>query len=216
MPTEATLAIRESIVTAAQMLAEQGLSPGTSGNVSSRYKNGMLITPSGVNYAALTPDSLVFVDQNGQYQHDALKPSSEWQFHLSIYQHRRDINAVVHTHSEAATALACTGRSIPAFHYMVAIGGGENIRCAPYATFGTEALARQALEALEGRMACLLANHGAIACGESLQTAARLASEVEVLSAQYSRALSIGDVQILDTQEMQAIFAKFKGYGQTL
>ncbi|MCG8383061.1 MAG: class II aldolase/adducin family protein [Gammaproteobacteria bacterium] len=216
MLTEVTLAICESIVTAAQMLSEQGLSPGTSGNVSSRYKNGMLITPSGVDYAALTPDTLVFVDQNGQYQHDALKPSSEWQFHLAIYQHRQDINAVVHTHSEAATALACTGRGIPAFHYMVAIGGGENIRCAPYATFGTETLAHKALEALEGRMACLLANHGVIACGENLRAAARLANEVEVLSAQYSRALGIGDVQILDTQEMQTVLAKFKGYGQTL
>lgn len=202
------------VVKTAQEMSRSGLSPGKSGNVSARINGGMLITPSGLEYASLSPDKIVFVSDEGDTSTGELKPSSEWHFHSAIYRAFDKINAVVHTHSEAATALACTGRDIPAFHYMVAVAGGHNIPCAPYATFGTELLASYVVEALKDRAACLLANHGVIACGSDTKAALALAKEVEVLAQQYTRALNIGGVKLLDDTEMAAVQAKFKNYGQ--
>ena len=142
------------------------------------------------------------------------RPSSEWRFHRDIFKARADVGAIVHTHSRSATALACTGRAIPAFHYMVAVAGGTDIRCAPYHTFGTQELSDAALAALEGRTACLLANHGVIAVGANLAAALRLAGEVENLAAQYSAALALGQVRILDDLEMQRVIEKFRTYGK--
>lgn len=205
---------RTAVVGAARKMAAIGLSPGTSGNVSARAAGGMVITPTGLAYDALTPEKIAFVAMDSAAREGELKPSSEWHFHLAIYKAREDIGAIVHTHSEAATALACTGQGIPAFHYMVAVAGGTDIRCAPYATFGTEALAAHAVEALSGRTACLLSNHGVIACGASPEAALALAREVEVLAAQYGRALAIGGVHILDDSQMAEVLEKFKSYGQ--
>lgn len=214
MFSEPESTLRLAVVTAAQAMFNSGLSPGKSGNVSSRINGGMLITPSGLEYAALSSDKIVFVSDEGKTNAGSLKPSSEWHFHLAIYQAFENVSAIVHTHSEAATALACTGRDIPAFHYMVAVAGGHNIPCAPYATFGTELLANHVIEVLQNRSACLLANHGVIACGNDTKTALALATEVEVLAQQYTRALSIGDVKLLGDDEMTVVQAKFKNYGQ--
>jgi len=205
---------RRVVVAAAQSMSATGLSPGTSGNVSARVPGGMVITPTGVAYDTLTPARLSFVATDGHTRVGELKPSSEWHFHAGVYKARPEFGAIVHTHSEAATALACTGRGIPAFHYMVAIAGGRSIRCAPYATYGTEELAVLAVKALEERTACLLANHGVIACAATPDAALDLAHEVEVLAAQYTRALSIGNVQYLDDAEMDRVLEKFKTYGQ--
>ncbi len=206
--------LRQAVIDAAQEMSASGLSPGKSGNVSARADGGMVITPTGVAYDSLMPSMLSFVGRDGGLMEAELKPSSEWRFHLAIYAAREDIGAIVHTHSEAATALACTRQGIPAFHYMVAAAGGVDIRCAPYATFGTEALAAYAVEALDDRRACLLGNHGVIACGDDPAVALALAFDVEVLAAQYIRTLNIGGVYILDDEEMQVVLEKFKTYGQ--
>ena len=208
------VAARKAVIKAAQEMSASGLSPGKSGNVSARVPGGMVITPTGVAYDELTPDKISFVAMDGSTRSGELKPSSEWHFHLAIYAAREDVNAIVHTHSEAATALACAGQGIPAFHYMVAVAGGVDIRCSPYATFGTEALAAYAVEALEDRTACLLGNHGVIACGATPEKALALAREVEVLAAQYARALAIGGVKILNDVQMREVLEKFKTYGQ--
>lgn len=210
------LALRTAIIDAALTVAREKLSPGTTGNVSARLdENGaMLITPTGVPYDSLTPEAIVPVAADGTSPPDALLPSSEWHFHLAIYQARAEVGGIVHTHSDFATAIACTGRSIPAFHYMVSRVGGDDIRCAPYATFGTPELGAGAVAALEGRRACLLANHGQIATGESVNAALAMAFEVETLAAQYWRALMIGNVTLLDETEMQRVGEKFKTYGR--
>jgi L-fuculose-phosphate aldolase len=142
------------------------------------------------------------------------RPSSEWRFHRDIFTSRADVRAIVHTHSRSATALACSGRGIPAFHYMVAVAGGADIRCAPYHTFGTQALSDAAVAALDGRLACLLANHGMIAVGADLPGALALAGEVENLAAQYCAALAVGEVRILDEGEMLRVLEKFRTYGR--
>lgn len=206
--------LRAEIVDAARAMSRTGLTPGTSGNISARTYRGMLITPSGGPYEQLRPESIVAVGADGTPDAGALKPSSEWRFHLAVYAAHPDAGAIVHTHSDHATALACTGRGIPAFHYMVAIAGGADIRCAPYATFGTEALAAHAVEALAGRRACLLANHGQIAIGDGPAEALRLAEEVEALARQYVLALTLGDVTILDDREMARVLERFRGYGR--
>ncbi len=207
------LALRNAVVAAAQRLEPLGINRGTSGNVSVRAGGGLLVTPSGVPYDALAPGQVVWMDLEGRYEGDWL-PSSEWRFHCDILRERPDLNAVVHTHAVHATALACHGRGIPAFHYMVAAAGGRNIRCAPYATFGTAELSANAVRALEGRRACLLANHGLIACGYTLDAALALAVEVETLAAMYLKALEIGEPVELDDAEMQRILGKFATYGQ--
>lgn len=207
------LKLRKSVIAAAQQLGPLGINRGTSGNVGVRAGDGLLITPTGVPYDALTPAQVVWMDLEGRYEGDWL-PSSEWRFHCDILRRRPDLNAVVHTHAVHATALACHGRGIPAFHYMVAAAGGRDILCAPYATFGTAELSANALEALEDRRACLLANHGLIACGCTLDAALALAVEVETLAAMYLKALEIGEPVELDDAEMQRILTKFATYGQ--
>src|SRR6202011_2361320 len=142
------------------------------------------------------------------------RPTSEWRFHRDIFRSRKDVAAIVHTHSPKATSLACTGRGIPSFHYMVAVAGGSDIRCAPYYTFGSQALSDAAVAALEGRKACLLANHGVIAVGSDLPAALALAGEVENLAAQYCAALALGEVRILDEIEMRGVIEKFRTYGK--
>ncbi|MFZ5930248.1 MAG: class II aldolase/adducin family protein [Pseudomonadota bacterium] len=207
--------LRKEIIAAANAMNQSGLSPGKSGNVSARDRAGhILITPTGVPYADLKPGDIVALDNRGKVLSGSLLPSSEWHFHVAIYTARTDVNAIVHTHSLHATALACAHREIPAFHYMVAVAGGDNIRCAPYATFGTDELAHHALAALEGRNACLLANHGQIALGETPAKALAMAHEVETLASQYVAALQIGQPTILDTDEMARVLEKFKTYGQ--
>lgn len=172
----------------------------------------MLITPSGLPYDKTRPADIVHM-ANDKSVVGKRSPSSEWRFHHEILQARSDVAAVVHTHSMFATTLACHQKGIPSFHYMVAVAGGDDIRCAPYGTFGTQALSDHAVRALEGRKACLLANHGMIAVGESLEKALALAVEVETLAAQYWRALQIGEPKLLDKAEMKRVLQKFQTYG---
>jgi L-fuculose-phosphate aldolase len=210
--TESSL--RQAVIAACRELASSGLTHGTSGNISVRLdQRRYLISPTGMSYAALQSDEIPLMDFDGIW-YGSHRPSSEWRFHRDIFKARNEVGAIVHTHSRNATALACTGRGIPAFHYMVATAGGRDIRCAPYCTFGTQALSDAAVAALEGRMACLLANHGVIALGADLPAALRLAGEVENLAAQYRAALAIGDVRILDDLEMSRVIEKFRTYGR--
>jgi len=206
--------LRAEIVATARQMNTSGLNRGKSGNVSARCKSGFLITPSGRAYTATRPQDIVAMTLEGEAR-GALPPSSEWRFHRALYATRDEVGAVVHTHASFATTLACLGRAIPAFHYMVAVAGGNNIRCAPYATFGTQRLADHAVSALKGRRACLLANHGMIAVGSSLSSALALAVEVEALCEQYWRALQIGPPNLLSDAEMERVLAKFATYGTT-
>ncbi len=205
-------ALRADVVATARRMSASGLSHGRSGNVSARFQDGMLITPSGASYDALLPDDIVYVDADDTPSGG--KPSSEWRFHLAAYHARPEAGAVVHCHSRFATALACAHRPIPAFHYMVAVAGGTDIPLAPYATFGTSELAALVAETLATRKACLLANHGQIATGASLDGALELAGEVENLAAQYLEVLKLGEVHILDDAEMQRVLERFKTYGK--
>jgi L-fuculose-phosphate aldolase len=205
--------LREAVISACRELTRRCLTHGTSGNVSLRRdERRFFVSPTGMTYDALEPDDIPLVDLDGRW-FGRLLPSSEWRFHRDIFKSRDDAGAIVHTHSMNATALACTGRGIPAFHYMVAVAGGTDIRCAPYYTFGTQALSDAAVAALEGRKACLLANHGLIAVGKDLPAALALAGEVENLAAQYCAALALGDVRILDEIEMRPVLDKFRTYG---
>ena len=190
-----------------------GINHGKSGNVSLRVPGGFLITPTGMAYEALKPSDIVAISIDGRVR-GPRAPSSEWPMHLHILRGRPDAAAVVHTHSPSATALACLRRDIPRFHYMVAAAGGESIRCAPYALYGSEALARHALAALEERKACLLANHGVVALGPDLDAALALALEVERLAEQYLLALQAGEPVLLSEAEMAEAVAKFSDYGR--
>lgn len=202
------------IVATAKALDAAGFGPGKSGNVSARTAMGFAITPSGLPYARMTAADLVEMGLDGTVMSGG-KPSSEWPFHAAIYRARPEAMAIVHTHSPRATALSATRRGLPAFHYMIAMAGGDDIRCADYATFGTEALASNALEALQGRNAVLLANHGVIALGTSLGGAWQMACEVENLAGQYLDILASGlKPVILDSEEMARVAEKFKGYGK--
>ncbi len=214
-PKRGETAARRAIIQTTLEMSGSGLSPGRSGNVSQRWGEGMLITPSGMAYETIEPSDIVFVAEDGTVAAGQRKPSSEWQFHLSAYHARPDRSAVVHTHSLHATVLACAHRPIPAFHYMVAIAGGRDIPCVPYATFGTQELARHIAKGLSDRDACLMANHGQIAIGRDLAGALELAHEVEVLAEQYAKLLAIGGkAHLLDDAEMAEVLARFKGYGQ--
>ena len=188
-----------------------GINRGSSGNVSARWTNGFLVTPTGLPYEETKPADIVFIDAQARAT-GKRAPSSEWRFHFDIYNGKRETHAVVHSHSSFATTLACLGMDVPAFHYMVAVAGGNSIRCAPYATFGTQALSDQALQALDSRAACLLANHGMIATGASVGGALALAIEVEALCEQYWRALQIGKPNLLADDEMDVVLEKFKIY----
>jgi L-fuculose-phosphate aldolase len=200
------------IATARKMNAA-GLNQGTSGNLSVRVEEGFLLTPTGMDYDALVPEDLVLMRFDGPPE-GRRRPSSEWQLHRDILASRPEVGAVLHAHPMFCTTLACLRRGIPAFHYMVAAAGGTDVRCAPYATFGTEELARGALAALDGRKACLMANHGMLALGADLAGAFKLAVEVETLAAMYWRALQVGEPVILDGAEMARVLEKFKTYGQ--
>jgi L-fuculose-phosphate aldolase len=206
--------LRDELIHYARQLNDTGLTQGNSGNISARCEGGLLITPTGVSYHQLSPEQLVKLDLQGQQLSGDLLPSSEWHFHCAILKQRLDVNAIVHTHSTYCTALACTGRDIPAFHYMVAMAGGDTIRCAPYATFGTEQLAEYALQALAQRRACLLANHGSLVLGETVTKAFQLAEGIEELARQYCEVLKLGDANILNEQQMNEVLEKFSSYGQ--
>jgi L-fuculose-phosphate aldolase len=205
--------LAQDIVDHARALSVAGLGVGTSGNVSARVTGGFLITPSGVRYEDLTPGKIVRVAMDGSHD-GALLPSSEWRFHRDIYAQRPDMGAVVHCHSPHATALACLHRDIPAFHYVVAIAGGNDIRCAGYATFGTQALSDAVLAGLFGRKACLMANHGQVSAGDTISEAFALAQEVEELARQYLLALQIGEPALLSAEEMTIVLEKFRTYGK--
>ena len=209
-PTEAEL--REAVIGTCRAMNARGLNQGTSGNVSVRNAQGFLLTPSGVPYDDMTPDQIVQMDLDAGYRGDWL-PSSEWRMHSDIYRVRPDAGAVVHTHSIHATALSCLRQDIPAFHYMIAVAGGATLRCADYATFGTQALSDAMLQALDGREACLLANHGMICFGPTLDKALWLAGEVEALCHQYVVARQAGDPVVLDDAEMVEIQRRFASYG---
>lgn len=204
--------LREALVAASRAMVAQGLNQGSAGNLSLRAGTGFLVTPSGVAPDEMTVDQIVAMAMDGSWS-GGWKPSSEWRFHRDIYAARPDTGAVVHCHSTAATALACLGRDLPAFHYMVAIAGGATVRCAPYATFGTQALSDNAVAALHGRQACLLGHHGMIALGRDLRTALVVAAEIEHLAEIYLRLLPLGEPPILDAAEMDRIIELFKGYG---
>lgn len=205
---------RRAVLETALAMSRSGLSPGRSGNVSCRFGDGMIITPTSIAYENMSEDDIVFVRADGSVMGDQCKPSSEWHFHLAAYAGRPDCNALVHTHSMHATVLACAHKPIPAFHYMVAVAGGDDIPCVPYATFGTKALADFVTQGLKNRDAILMANHGQIAIGETLSEALELAQEVEVLAEQYYKVLTLGAVHVLSEEEMNQAIEKFKTYGQ--
>lgn len=207
--------LRQEIVAVAQAIDQAGFCPSKSGNVSARFGTGLLITPSGLPYAQTKPEDLIHLGLDGTVLDGSRKPSSEWPFHVAIYTARPDAQAIVHTHSPRATALSSTRRGIPAFHYMIALCGGSDVRCAEYATFGTPELAENAVKALDGRKAVLLANHGVIALGQTLGGAHTIVAEVENLAGQYLDILAAGiEPVILDAAEMERVGAKFAGYGK--
>jgi len=190
-----------------------GINQGTAGNASVRIAEGMLMTPSGVAYEHMKPGDVVVIDGQGRAEGVGI-PSSEWRIHFDIMKSREDVGAILHAHPPFCTALACLAMEIPAFHYMVAVAGGDSIRCAPYATFGTQALSDNALRALDGRSACLLANHGMICMAAGLDAALGLAVEVEALAQQYWRALQVGTPSVLPPEEMRTVLEKFRTYGK--
>ncbi|MFA5901975.1 MAG: class II aldolase/adducin family protein [Hyphomicrobium sp.] len=210
----AEAAARRAVIDTALAMSRSGLSPNRSGNVSCRWGRGMLITPTGLAYEDIKLSDIVQVEADGAVHGKQKKPSSEWRFHLSAYGARPDMNAVVHTHSLHAAVLACAGKPIPAFHYMVAVAGGKDIPLVPYAPFGTDELAGYVAEGLAHRRACLMAHHGAIAMGETLASALELAHEVEVLAEQYYKVLTLGEARLLSDAEMDDVLERFKSYGQ--
>jgi L-fuculose-phosphate aldolase len=203
---------RQELIETALAMNESSVNQGTSGNLSVRTEAGILITPSGMHYAHLEIEDIVFVDGTGKPS-GKRKPSSEWRIHFDIYQHRPDATAIVHAHPVHCSTLACLNKSIPAFHYMVAKAGGRDIPCAEYATFGTQALSDNVIKALQGRKACLMTNHGLMALGPSLTSALALAEEVEHLAQTYRHCLGIGEPVLLDDEEMDRVIEKFKDYG---
>lgn len=209
---------RQSVVDVAQKLNHSGLNQGTSGNISLRSNKGMLITPSSVPFESMTAKDLIELSLDGSWLEGNRdnRPSSEWRLHADILAHRPELSAVLHCHSLHATALACHHRNIPSFHYMISVAGGDDIRCAPYATFGTKELSTLALEALEDRKACLLAHHGLLTVGKNLDEALALAVEVETLAQMYLVACTLGEPPHLTEVQMAAVHAQFAElkYGQ--
>ena len=212
---------REDIIKFALMLNTTNLSPLRSGNLSIRVVEndveGFLLTPSGIKYETLKPEDIVFLALSEEYDNlkmfnSGLNPSSEWRFHQDIYIKKIDAKAIVHAHSANATAVSAHGKNIPAFHYMVALAGGNNIKCAEYATFGTKELSENILKALEERKACLMSNHGQVAFGKSLDEAFELAQEIENICHQYINAIKLGKPKILSDDEMKIILEKTKNY----
>lgn len=205
--------LRTELIATAQAMAAAGLNKGTAGNLSVRTEDGFWITPTGMDYAALEADDIPLVHLDGSWAGQR-KPSSEWRFHRDIYRARPQAGAVLHAHSPYATSLACLRREIPPFHYMIARFGGDTVRCAAYATFGTQDLSTAALDALVGRNACLLANHGMLAFAHDLKGALALGIELEELCGQYWRACQLGTPVLLDAAEMAVVRDKFGSYGQ--
>ncbi|TCJ18189.1 class II aldolase [Parasulfuritortus cantonensis] len=205
-------ALRHSVAETSRLTVVERLNRGSSGNVSARWDDGFLITPSGLPSAEVRPDQVVRMTMAGDAEGD-LAPSSEWRFHRDLYSARPEVNAVVHVHSPFAVSLACLRRAIPPFHYMVAVAGGKDIRCAGYATFGSQALSDLVVAAMTDRRACLMANHGLVAVGPDLRLALALAVEVESLCEQYWRASLMGDPVQLSDAEMDEALAKFANYG---
>ncbi|MDA9071972.1 class II aldolase/adducin family protein [Candidatus Pelagibacter sp.] len=204
--------LKFEVIKYAKMLNSKKLSALRSGNISTRYKDGFLITPSGAKYSSLKTKDIVFVSLKGVFNKKKGIPSSEWKFHQDIYLNKKDSKAIVHAHSNCATAISSHGKSIPAFHYMVAMAGGNDIKCAKYATYGTRELSKNILKALRERQACLIGNHGQIAFSDNLSKAFELAEEVENLSNQYIKALKIGKPKILSSKEMIKVLSKAKNY----
>ena len=208
---------RRDIVAACLWINSSGLNPGTAGNISVRYGDTMLISPSGVPYEQLEPEDIVAMTLTGEYGSYVASgtnvPSSEWRFHLDIMRARPDVGAIVHTHSLYATVLACARKDIPPVHYMIAAAGGPSIRCSRYATYGTAELSQAALEALKDRNCCILANHGMIATGPNLAKAQWLAVELETIAKQYYLTLCIGGPVLLGEAEIAQVKERFKGYG---
>ena len=204
--------LRSEVIKYAKMLNTRKLSALRSGNISARYKEGFLITPSGAKYSSLKNKDIVFVSLKGEFDKKKGIPSSEWRFHQDIYKNKIDAKAIVHAHSNCATAISAHGKKIPAFHYMVAMAGGNDIKCAKYATYGTRELSKNILKTLRHRNACLIGNHGQIAFSENLSKAFELAEEVENLSNQYIKALKIGNPKILSSKEMNKVLSKAKNY----
>lgn len=200
--------LREKMVDICRRMNSTGINQGTAGNLSVRTSSGFLITPSSLPYDIMTPEDLVEMDFDGSYL--GRRPSSEWRFHRDILKNRSDINVVLHCHSLYATTLACHHKTIPAFHYMVGVAGGTTVRCADYATFGTQALSDHALKALDGRLACLLGQHGQISLGKDLEQALWLAIEVETLSRMYVQVLTLGEPPILSDGEMVRVLGQMK------
>ena len=205
--------LREGLVAAARRLSGLGLNPGRSGNLSERFADGFLVTPSALPYDRMGPDDLVYVEAAGEPRGGG-KVSPEGRLHRDVYRHRPEAGGVAHTHSPWATTFACLRRDIPSFHYEVAFAGGTDIRCAQYATFGTQELSDRAIAALQGRRACLLANHGSVAFGRSAQEAVELAEKVEALARLYGQALQLGEPVLLDEVEMFRVVEKFRTYGK--
>ena len=215
------LEIKKEVIKYAKKLNTENLSPLRSGNISIRGVNeeidGFFITPSGVKYDDLTTDSIVFLELNEnnnikKISDKVINPSSEWRFHQDIYIEKRDAHAIVHAHSANAAAVSAHGKNIPAFHYMVALAGGNNIKCAEYATFGTKELSQNIIKALDGRKACLMSNHGQVAFGKSLSEAFELAEEIENICHQYINTIKLGQPKILSDEEMRKILDKTKDY----
>ena len=211
------LELREKLIDTVRHMAVAGLNKGTAGNLSVRAdegsESGFLITPTGMVYASLKPEDIVFMRLDGTHS-GPRKPSSEWRFHRDLYAARPEAGAVLHAHSPFAVSLACHRRDIPPFHYMIARFGGATLRCASYATFGTQALSDAVLAAMEGRNACLLANHGMLAFGQNLGQALDLGIELETLCEHYWRARQLGEPVLLDAAEMARVLEKFGSYGQ--
>lgn len=203
---------RQAIIDACRRMNALGINQGTSGNISVRESDGMLITPTSMPYDAMTPEDIVYMTLDGECQ-GTRQPSSEWRFHLDILLARPDVNAVVHAHPPYSTSLSILEQRIPPIHYMVAVAGGSDIRCAPYATFGTDELSANAVAALQDRKACLLAHHGMIATGTSLEKAMWLAVEVETLARQYLTCLQITEPPLLSEQEIERVIARMANYG---
>ena len=209
--------LRHQLVTVARRMNGTGLNQGTSGNLSVRIEEGLLVTPSSLPYEQMEVGDLVALDLSGQpLLEKQRRPSSEWLLHADVLRCRPEAKAVLHCHPIHATALACHDRGIPAFHYMVAVAGGDEIRCAPYATFGTKELSDNVVNALGQRSACLLARHGMVTLGKDLESALRVAVEVETLARMYLQALQLGEPPLLSKQQMEAVHAQFRGlhYGQ--
>ena len=203
---------RQSMIDVCRRMNASGLNQGTSGNASVRVDGGLLITPSGMDYDVMTSRDVVKLDIEGKVLRGHRAPSSEWHFHCRVMAAKPKAGAILHTHSVNATTLACLGRDIPPFHYMIAVAGGRDVRCAPYATFGTEKLADAVIAAVDDRLACLMANHGMLVLGRDLDDAYKRAVEIETLAAQYLKALAIGKPNLLTVGEMAVVLEKFKSY----